>query len=44
MIAAKEFPTLLLAEFPDLGKDTCWDAELLHVQMGAFAHLHSGRH
>lgn len=38
MIAAKEFRTLLLAEFPGLGQDICWDDELLHVQMGVFAH------
>jgi hypothetical protein len=38
MITAQNFPKLLMAEFPDLGKDVCWDDELLHVQMGVFAH------
>ena len=38
MIAAQEFAKLLLAEFPDLGSDVGWDNELLHVQMGVFAH------
>lgn len=37
MIIAQDLPAPLLAEFPDLGNDVCWDHELLHVQMGVFA-------